>query len=143
MTDSELDRQVAEKIMQLELVDLEGEVRWVRRDRLIDFSTNYEDPVPKRWCVPHGRIYAETHKIPSYSTNPAAMLLLIERMRERGLIVSMGTAVEREWSVTFSRKVPYQANTYETAGEAIDDSLCRAVCLAALRAVEPPSEPRR
>ena len=113
MTDSELDRQVAERVMGWKC-PCNGE----------------------RESLPYELQCA--HLPPPYTTNPAAMMQVIERMRKqfgfegynRFLLSNDGN----EWYCEFPKP------KWESASA---PSLCRAVCLAALRAVEPPSEPRR
>src|SRR3990167_5384926 len=89
---------------------------------------------------------------PFYTSDPAAMLQVIEQMRERGYSILMNTNAgetderQQEWHVLIRRvNAPFpviefvpdgQVNHNESGVHVYDPSLLRAVCLAALAALK-------
>lgn len=92
--------------------------------------------------VPHSAWDGAWHigQLPAYSTDPAAAMQVVERMRELGYLVTMsdlsphrsGRGNRRgQWFVRFTKK----GEEGKQSGVATGDNVCEVGCLAALRAV--------
>jgi len=113
MTDREIDRQVAIKIMGLKpLPDHKGrDIEWWRINK-----------------------YTSENQPPPYTTDPSAFMQVVERMREKGHRVQLSTwrSDGSKWYATFAHNNPTKWGRLEYGIQ----SLGRAICLAALEAVK-------
>lgn len=112
MTDRVLDKQVAEKVFDRHIVSNTSMCRCVR-EHIIEARP--------------------------YSTDPAAMLQVVEKMRELGREVNIRANTQNNthnWNVWFPKPDEYRMEPVS------DVSLGRAVCLAALSALTSEAPPQ-
>lgn len=103
MTSHELDCEVAEKVMGWRI---------------------HEDFYVTGTGVDYG-----VNALPEFSSDPAAWMLIVRYMREKGFYFSLHS-LKDVWTVDFDKTRRFSKNT------TTDAVLGRAVCLAALRAME-------
>ncbi len=129
MTDRELDRQVAERVMGLTKKRIEHLAKK-------DYESCMESQVGmgalgnEKWekdCRKEKKVYFRDKQIPWYTTDPAVWMQVVERMREKGwdvMIVGI-IGIPNGWRVQFSRLRHHP--------DEVDDAvLGRAICLAAV-----------
>jgi hypothetical protein len=123
----ELDAAVAERVM--------GWTRWEKAVHPTDNRTIGD----VLYCPPdmHMDFGGALNYVPHYSTDTAAAMKLIEKMRQSGewCCIDLHADFNYVWKVSFTRAEPYNEDHVVTAF-AVEDSLPLAISRAALAAIE-------
>lgn len=112
MTDDEINRQTAEVVMGFRF-------------------KSYKDIGPLDVFQPPGHVgWTDLRNLPFYTTDPAAWMSVVERMREKGFYCSMAHTVDMQWLVKYGDK------NFAPVSHSREKSLGRAICLAALATMQ-------
>lgn len=131
LSDRELDALVAERLMGWRDVTINrNDGNWITiygcKPAWMSFPSFWQ----LQGAISKGRGGEEKRHIPDYSTDTACAFQVVEKMRERGFGVTL-TTKHNFWRVEI---YPEPDNGYDGLNVE-DDSLAKAICLAALESV--------